>query len=146
MDFKVSGTQPKRGDKNKKEQGKPNDKEKSKKQSWDNKGSFESSQNDKPQKGCWTCGGDHLQRNCPKNSKVTAMTGEKVETGVATLVHFSPLPLLIAMSELVSCVSNRGLMFLNIGVNGVHMMSMIDTGAIHNFVVEREVTKLKLKL
>ncbi|CAH9148831.1 unnamed protein product [Cuscuta epithymum] len=147
VDFKATAPQGKKGDHGKKDQAgkaKHGGKDKSKKK--DSKSSSDGGKKDKSQSGCWTCGGDHFQRDCPKASKINAMVeGESKDQGAGPS-HCSPLQLLTAMNERPQRVVNRGLMYVNVQINGVEILAMVDTGASHNFVAERLIPKLRLEL
>nr|GMC55638.1 Transposon Tf2-2 polyprotein [Ipomoea batatas] len=101
---------------------------------------------DKNQKGCWTCGGDHLQRNCPKGPKVAAITEENAEGGGSAPMNCSPMQLLSTINTSTHNNPNPRLMYVDIFVNGVTVLAMVDTGASHNFVDERLVSHLNLNL
>nr|GMC46225.1 gag-asp_proteas domain-containing protein [Ipomoea batatas] len=91
---------------------------------------------DKNQKGCWTCGGDHLQRNFLKSAKVTAMIEERAKGSCFAPVNCIPMQLVSAINASALVVVNPGLMYVNIIVNGVAVLAMVDTGVNHKFVVE----------
>nr|GMC48699.1 gag-asp_proteas domain-containing protein [Ipomoea batatas] len=101
---------------------------------------------DKNQKVCWTCGGDHLQRNCPKGPKVAAITEENAEGGGSATMNCSPMQLLSTINTSAHNNPNHRLMYVDIFVNGVTVLAMVDTGASHNFVDERLVSHLNLNL
>ncbi|KAL0302392.1 UNVERIFIED_CONTAM: hypothetical protein Sangu_3102600 [Sesamum angustifolium] len=42
--------------------------------------------------------------------------------------------------------NRKGLMYVRVQINGKAVMTMLDTGATHNFVVDREIQKLRLAL
>ncbi|KAL0368100.1 UNVERIFIED_CONTAM: Cysteine synthase [Sesamum calycinum] len=78
---------------------------------------------DRTKKGCYLCHGDHRMRDCPKRGKLNALVAEADDDeGGSTRVN--PLQL----------------------VNGKAVMAMLDSGATHNFVADREIQKLGLIL
>ena len=100
-------------------------------------------------KGCFICDGPHMAKNCPKKEKVNAIVLE--ESGsrpVEEMGRVNPLQLLnvIQKQEEQPASVLRGLMYVQIVVNDVSVRAMIDTGATHNFVSDREVQRLGLSL
>ncbi|KAL0291700.1 UNVERIFIED_CONTAM: hypothetical protein Scaly_2624800 [Sesamum calycinum] len=74
---------------------------------------------DKIKKGYYLCNGDHRIRDCPKGEKLNALVAEEDDDeGGSTRVQIS----------------------------GKTVMPMLDTGATHNFVADREIQKLGLTL
>ncbi|KAL0301977.1 UNVERIFIED_CONTAM: hypothetical protein Sradi_6474500 [Sesamum radiatum] len=74
---------------------------------------------DKIKKGYYLCNSDHRIRDCPKGGKLNALVAEEDDDeGGSTRVQIS----------------------------GKTVMSMLDTGATHNFVADREIQKLGLTL
>ncbi|KAG8391291.1 hypothetical protein BUALT_Bualt01G0172700 [Buddleja alternifolia] len=100
---------------------------------------------DRSRKGCFICGGDHLMRDCPKRSKLNALMTEDDDSGKDVAPsRVNPLQLLSAIQG--KSPNHKGLMYVKISVNGQVVMAMIDTGATHNFVAEREIQKLGLNV
>ncbi|KAG8374924.1 hypothetical protein BUALT_Bualt10G0046200 [Buddleja alternifolia] len=100
---------------------------------------------DKSRKGCFICGGDHRMRDCPKRSKLNALMAEDDDSGKDVAPSWvNPLQLLSAIQG--KSPNHKGLMYVKITVNGKVVMEMIDTGATHNFVAEREIQKLGLNV
>ncbi|KAG8371595.1 hypothetical protein BUALT_Bualt13G0104300 [Buddleja alternifolia] len=93
---------------------------------------------DRSRKGCFICGGDHRMRDCPKRSKLNALMAEDDDSGKDVAPsRVNPLQLLSAIQR--KSPNHKGLMYVKISVNGKVVMAMIDTGATHNFVAEREI-------
>ncbi|KAL0345421.1 UNVERIFIED_CONTAM: hypothetical protein Sradi_4373400 [Sesamum radiatum] len=70
----------------------------------------------KSRNGCYLCNGYHRMRDCPKHRKFNALVAEADNEGGS------------------------------LRVNGKEVMAMLDTGATHNFVADREIQKLGLTL
>ncbi|KAL0314802.1 UNVERIFIED_CONTAM: hypothetical protein Sangu_2324600 [Sesamum angustifolium] len=77
--------------------------------------------------------GDHRMRDCPKRGKLNALVSE-----------VNHLQLLGAMQE--KSPEQKSLLYVRVQVNGKVVMSMLDTGATHNFVADREIQNLGLTL
>lgn len=101
---------------------------------------------DKTKRGCFICNGDHRMRDCPKKEKLSALVAEEEkiqnEDGPSLV---NPLQLLGAL-HVEKQSQSKGLMYVKTLINGREIMAMVDTGATHNFVAEREVQSLGLKL
>ncbi|VFQ97231.1 unnamed protein product [Cuscuta campestris] len=147
VDFKTMAPQGKKGEHPKKEEkAKSDGKTKSKKKGGDGKAPAEGGKKEKAQAGCWTCGGDHFQRNRPQGPKINAMVEEGTWVSNSIPARCSPYQLCSTMHESAHNFVNRGLMYVLVVVNGVELLAMIDTGASHNFVTERLLGRLQLKL
>ncbi|KAG8369570.1 hypothetical protein BUALT_Bualt14G0027100 [Buddleja alternifolia] len=84
-------------------------------------------------------------RDCPKHSKLNALMAEDDDSGKDVAPsRVNPLQLLSAIQG--KSPNHKGLMYVKITVNGKVVMAMIDTGATHNFVAEREIQKLGLNV
>ncbi|KAG8366490.1 hypothetical protein BUALT_Bualt17G0085400 [Buddleja alternifolia] len=100
---------------------------------------------DRSRKGCFICGGDHRKRDFPKRSKLNALMAEDDDSGKDVgRSQVNPLQLLSTIQE--KSTNHKGLMYVKIIVNGKVVMTMIDTGATHNFVAEQEIQKLSLNV
>ncbi|KAG8383794.1 hypothetical protein BUALT_Bualt04G0050700 [Buddleja alternifolia] len=98
---------------------------------------------DRFRKGYFICGGDHRMHDCPKCSKLNALMAEDDDGGKdVALSRVNPLQLLSVIQG--KSRNDKGLMYMKIIVNGKIVKVMIDMGATHNFVVEREIQKLGL--
>ncbi|KAK4397585.1 RNA-directed DNA polymerase [Sesamum angolense] len=98
---------------------------------------------DKTKKGCYLCNGDHHMRDCPKRGKLNALV-VKVGDDEGGSTKLNPLQLVSVMQEKLS--KRKGLMYVRVQINGKAVMAMLDTGATHNFVGDREIQKLRLTL
>ncbi|KAK4403121.1 hypothetical protein Sango_1052800 [Sesamum angolense] len=93
---------------------------------------------DKTKKGCFLCNGDHRMRDCPKRGKLNALVAEADDDeGGSTKVN--PLQLVSALQERPAI--QKGLMYVRVQINGKAVMAMLDSGATHNFVANREIQK-----
>ncbi|KAL0387745.1 UNVERIFIED_CONTAM: hypothetical protein Sradi_2656300 [Sesamum radiatum] len=98
---------------------------------------------DRTKKGCYLCNGDHRMRDCPKRGKLNALVAEADdEEGGSPRVN--PLQLVSALQE--QPPTQKGLMYVRVQINGKAVMAMLDSGATHNFVADREIQKLRLTL
>ena len=93
--------------------------------------------------GCFICKGPHLARNCPKREKVNAMVAEE-EGDFQTRVN--PLQFLNVITSDIIPVPKDRLIYVPAKINGKEVIAMMDTGATHSCVTEREVKRLNLKL
>ncbi|XP_059625412.1 uncharacterized protein LOC132268599 [Cornus florida] len=111
---------------------------------YNNKGS---SSGTKPNYGCFICNGPHRVRDCPKREKLSAIVADSKgdsdsESGPTRVNH---LQMLNALTEEQSMELKR-LMFIQVTLNGKKVLAMVDTGATHNFIAQREVSNFNLKL
>ncbi|KAL3504475.1 hypothetical protein ACH5RR_034316 [Cinchona calisaya] len=60
--------------------------------------------------------------------------------------RINPLMLVSAITTEKSTRPRDGLLYVQAKVNGMDVLAMVDTGATHSFVTEREVRRLKLEL
>ncbi|KAL0290293.1 UNVERIFIED_CONTAM: hypothetical protein Sangu_2579400 [Sesamum angustifolium] len=98
---------------------------------------------DRIKKGCYLCNGDHRMRDCPKRGKLNALVAEADDDeGGSTRVN--PLQLVSALQERPP--KQKGLIYVWVHINGKTVMTMLDSGATHNFVADREIQKLGLTL
>ncbi|XP_073057363.1 uncharacterized protein [Primulina eburnea] len=101
---------------------------------------------DRFKRGCFICNGDHGMRDCPKRGKLTALVAEQDhETDQEGPSRVNPLQFLGALHTDKSS-SHKGLMYVGVLINGKKVMAMVDTGATHNFVADRELQRLGLDL
>ncbi|XP_059663489.1 uncharacterized protein LOC132309170 [Cornus florida] len=114
------------------------------KANYNNKGS---SSRTKPNYGCFICNGPHRVRDCPKREKLSAIVadskGDSDSESGPTRVN--PLQMLNALTEEQS-MELKGVMFIQVTLNGKEVLAMVDTGATHNFIAQREVSNFNLKL
>ncbi|XP_059437724.1 uncharacterized protein LOC132170646 [Corylus avellana] len=139
------------------EKPKPKSKDKGKKKVGNEKPKFKGKTDkgkgrvvDKPQPnknnlGCFICNGPHRARDCPKKEKLNALvTEEGPEAGGGEFqARMNPLQMrLNALKAEPSTV----LMYVPVEANSSKSTAMLDTGATHNFVAARMITRLGLKL
>jgi len=122
----------------------------------------------KPNAGCFICGGPHYARECPKKERLNAiLVGDSEQEEAVT--HINPMRVLncliaemqdsVAESSLVETdlaridVLRQGklgagdtLIYVKIRVNDREIVAMLDSGATNTFVANRLVTQLGLRL
>ncbi|KAL3626938.1 hypothetical protein CASFOL_029249 [Castilleja foliolosa] len=98
--------------------------------------------------GCFLCNGDHRMRNCPKRTKLSALMLEleREDSDCDDVPLVNPIQLLGALMADRQPSVHKGLMYVRVLVNGQDALAMIDSGATHNFVSEREIARLGLGL
>ncbi|KAL0352121.1 UNVERIFIED_CONTAM: RNA-directed DNA polymerase [Sesamum calycinum] len=92
----------------------------------------------KTKKSCYLYKGDHRMRDCPKRGKLNALVAEADDDDEGRPSRVNTLQLLGAMQ---GC-----LLYVQVQVNGKVVMSMLHTGATHNFLADREIQNLGLTL
>lgn len=106
----------------------------------------EISMTDRFKRGCFICNGDHRMRDCPKKGNLSALVAEQDhDTEQEGPSRVNPLQVLGALHAEKSN-NHKGLMYVSVLINGKKVMAMVDTGATHNFVADREVQRLGLDL
>ncbi|KAL3626889.1 hypothetical protein CASFOL_029294 [Castilleja foliolosa] len=101
----------------------------------------------KSNRGCFLCDGDHRVHDCPNKTKLNALMRElEKETDEEDVHLVNPIQLLGALTADRQPSKAKGLMYVNVLVNGREVEAMIDSGATHNFVSEREIARLRLGL
>ena len=150
---KPSGDYEKRKSKDKGKQKQKNDGKKKDKQkkNWGNKSKGESSTSQPSKKqpklnvGYFICNGPRRARDYPKRKKFNAMVAEddggQSDKEVPNRVN--PLQLLNALH---AGGTSRGLSYVQMEMNENGVESMLDSGATHNFVADRMVQRLGLKV
>ncbi|XP_047335399.1 uncharacterized protein LOC124938921 [Impatiens glandulifera] len=85
-------------------------------------------------------------KECPQRGRVSAIQSQEEEQDdVPSRVN--PLQMLGAMQAGAHVPHKaRGLMYVKIKINGKEVMAMVDTDATHNFVADREISKLGLEI
>ncbi|KAL0307325.1 UNVERIFIED_CONTAM: hypothetical protein Sradi_6149800 [Sesamum radiatum] len=81
-------------------------------------------------------------QDCPKCGKLNTLVAEADGEGRSSRIN--PLQLLGAMQE--KPPKQRGLLYFRVQINGEVVMAMLDTGATHKFVADRDIQKLGLTL
>ncbi|KAL0302204.1 UNVERIFIED_CONTAM: hypothetical protein Sangu_3114200 [Sesamum angustifolium] len=77
-------------------------------------------------------------RDCPKRGKLNALVAEaNYDESGSTRVN--PLQLVSALQERPA--KHKGLMYVQVQINGKAVMAMLDSGPTHNFVADREIQK-----
>lgn len=91
---------------------------------------------------CYLCDGPHLIRDCPKKKSFNSIAFED-ENEEARL---SSMRLLNSVAtEETTMKKGRVLMFINAKLNKEHVKTLIDTGASHNFLSEKEDRKMNIQ-
>ncbi|RWR91972.1 hypothetical protein CKAN_02116000 [Cinnamomum micranthum f. kanehirae] len=98
----------------------------------------------KADSSCFICKGPHRARDCPKKEKLNALVAEEERKQDETS-RVNPLQLLNAIQNEGPSQTNS-LIYLKVVMNGNLASAMVDTGATHNFVAERVVSRLGLSL
>ncbi|XP_043700305.1 uncharacterized protein LOC122651025 [Telopea speciosissima] len=98
-----------------------------------------------PRDKCFLCDGPHWARDCPKRKALNALLekGEE-EAHVGSLQQLGAIK--AKATEVKATTSQKGLMYVEVHINGKPSRAMIDTGATHNFVSMEEAKKLGLKV
>uniref|UniRef100_A0A803LW10 Ty3 transposon capsid-like protein domain-containing protein n=1 Tax=Chenopodium quinoa TaxID=63459 RepID=A0A803LW10_CHEQI len=123
------------------------------------KGSSSSpSSSDKPSnRGCYLCGGPHWARDCPGRQKLSAIIASGGESSgddaqMGSLRLFSSVRATPKDEESTKVVQvstlprpKGSLMFVDTLVNGRASKALVDCGASHNFITEKEAMKLGIK-
>uniref|UniRef100_A0A803LVV6 Uncharacterized protein n=1 Tax=Chenopodium quinoa TaxID=63459 RepID=A0A803LVV6_CHEQI len=120
--------------------------------------SSSSSSSDKPNnRGCYLCGGPHWARDCPGRQKLSAIIASGGESSgddaqMGSLRLFSSVRATPKAEESTKVVQvstlprpKGSLMFVDTLVNGRASEALVDCGASHNFITEKEAMKLGIK-
>eukprot|EP00253_Pinus_taeda_P036149 PITA_36149 len=105
----------------------------------------EKSKTKKPLK-CWICAEPHMVKNCPSRPKVATVTQssakkEKTSIGVTQILGAA-----VAMDALSRRDPERNeLEYVEMKVGSVDVLTMVDSGAIHNFMSEDTARRIGLK-
>lgn len=89
------------------------------------------------------CKGPHPARDVPKLGSLSALLEQMEADGQEETGMIGSLRLLNALKT-TSKAKSRGLMYVDIHVNGRATQAMVDTGTTHNFVSEGEAKRLGL--
>ena len=87
-----------------------------------------------------------MAKNCPKKEKVNALVVEEGSRPVNEPTRVNPLQLLNVIQREVQPTAMNGLMYVQVLLNNVAIRAMVDIGATHNFVLDREVQRLGLSI
>ena len=99
----------------------------------------------KPKTSCFLCDGPHWACECPWRKALNAMIERETEQeGDA---HMGSMQLLNALKDkkVKDQPQSKGLMYVEANVNGMTTKAMVDIGATHNFVLEKEASRLKFQ-
>ena len=120
--------------------------------SWKNKdkGKFKDNRGSKraPSNKCFICDGDHWVRECPQRQALNSLLAkhregcdtDKEDEGV----QMGSLQILNVLQSPPKTEA-KGLLYVDVSINGKASKAMIDTGASHNFVSLEEAKRLGLK-
>ncbi|GAV90231.1 gag-asp_proteas domain-containing protein, partial [Cephalotus follicularis] len=98
---------------------------------------------------CFLCNGPHQAKDCPKKEKLNVLVAEEignVEPNEGCPTRVNPLQLLSTIHEVTQATPFPGLLYVKVVLNSMEIYAMINTGASHNFVNEKIVGKLGVKV
>lgn len=99
--------------------------------------------------GCFICEGPHRAKHCPLKKQLSALTlqeeGKTNDSVDTDVVRVNPMQLLNTIT-MEKPTPTKGLMYVMVRVNGVEVRAMLDTGATNNFLSEKVVKSLGLKV
>ena len=96
-------------------------------------------------KGCFICDGLHRAKDCPKREALNAMvTNGSREGSNSDTTRVNPLQLLNAIH--VEKTTLATLMYIKLVFSGINVLGMVDRGATHNFISEKMVLSLGIKV
>lgn len=95
---------------------------------------------------CWLCDGPHTVKNCPSKSKVAVVTQPVEEDDNASVGMMQVLGA-AATTEVVSRrdPERNRLEYVQMQIGGADILTMVDSGASHNFMSEDTTRRLGLK-
>ena len=96
-------------------------------------------------RGCFLCGGPHAMRDCPKAGSLNAICNEYESRSKQETENMGSLQLLNALNVKPTPSTDKGLLYVEVLLNGRATKAMVDTGATHNFITEAEAARLNLK-
>ncbi|KAK2996107.1 hypothetical protein RJ639_029454 [Escallonia herrerae] len=98
-----------------------------------------------PFRGCFLCQGPHVIANCPQRQMMNAFFDNIGQVGnpKKSLTGEEPKDM---PPKKKGDVPGKGLMYVDIKVNGKAIRAMVDTGATHNYISSTEVERLGLTL
>ncbi|GAV90005.1 gag-asp_proteas domain-containing protein, partial [Cephalotus follicularis] len=91
----------------------------------------------------------HRAKDCPKKEKLNALVAEEIgnfEPYEGCPARVNPLQILSTIREVTQTAPFLGFLYVKVVLNSMEIYAMIDTGASHNFVNERIVGKMGLKV
>jgi len=94
---------------------------------------------------CWLCAGPHMAKNCPSKPKVAAAAQEEEEDNASV-----GMMQILGASATTETTSRRNpernrLEYVRMKIGGTEVLTMVDSGASHNFMSEDTVRRLGLK-
>lgn len=95
---------------------------------------------------CWLCEGPHTVKNCPSKPKVAAIAQSDDEGNDASVGMMQ----ILSASATTEAVSKRDpernkLEYVRMKVGGTNVLTMVDSGASHNFMSEDTARRIGLK-
>ncbi|KAK8640488.1 hypothetical protein V6N13_008241 [Hibiscus sabdariffa] len=98
---------------------------------------------------CFICDGDHWARQCPQRQALSSLLARYQEEndvdGCQEGAHIGSLQLLNGIQSTPK-IETKGLLFVDVAINGKATRAMVDTGASHNFISPEEATRLGVKV
>ncbi|KAL4281386.1 hypothetical protein GQ457_03G039320 [Hibiscus cannabinus] len=98
---------------------------------------------------CFICDGDHWARQCPQRQALSSLLARYQEDndveGCQEGAHMGSLQLLNGIQSTPK-IETKGLLFVDVAINGKATRAMVDTGASHNFISPKEATRLGVKV
>ncbi|KAL4333573.1 hypothetical protein GQ457_07G007230 [Hibiscus cannabinus] len=98
---------------------------------------------------CFICDGDHWARQCPQRQALSSLLARYQEDndveGCQEGAHIGSLQLLNGIQSTPK-IETKGLLFVDVAINGKATRAMVDTGASHNFISPKEATRLGVKV
>ncbi|KAK2998230.1 hypothetical protein RJ639_022604 [Escallonia herrerae] len=98
-----------------------------------------------PFRGCFLCQGTHVIANCPQRQMMNAFFDNIGQVGNPKKSSTGEEPKDMPPKK-KGDVPGKGLMYVDIKVNGKAIRAMVDTGATHNYISSTEVERLGLTL
>ncbi|KAG9459162.1 hypothetical protein H6P81_003670 [Aristolochia fimbriata] len=101
---------------------------------------------------CFICDGEHMTKDCPKRKMLNALVNESdkaaqhgKETRMGSMMMLNVVHSQAKQNTTSSGKSRRKLVFVDIHMQSGSANTMIDTGAMHNFMAEEEAMRLRLR-
>ncbi|KAL4283428.1 hypothetical protein GQ457_16G027420 [Hibiscus cannabinus] len=98
---------------------------------------------------CFICDGDHWARQCPQRQALSLLLARYQEDndveGCQEGAHIGSLQLSNGIQSTPK-IESKGLLFVDVTINGKATRAMVDTGASHNFISPEEATRLGVKV
>ncbi|KAK8694418.1 hypothetical protein V6N13_071971 [Hibiscus sabdariffa] len=98
---------------------------------------------------CFIYDGDHWARQCPQRQALSSLLARYQEDndveGCQEGAHIGSLQLLNGIQSTPK-IETKGLLFVDVAINGKATRAMVDTGVSHNFISPKEATRLGVKV